>query len=72
MRKIREALNELYFYQPVHVLGTGNPASIALLAAAGADTFDGLEWSRYVADGETKNLHHFQHYDLFKWQDAFA
>jgi hypothetical protein len=72
MRKIREALNSLYYYQPVHVLGTGNPASIAMLAAAGADTFDGLEWCRYVADGETKTLHHFQLYELFKWQDALA
>ncbi|WP_161494845.1 toll/interleukin-1 receptor domain-containing protein [Bradyrhizobium canariense] len=72
MRKIRETLNGLYFYQPVHILGTGNPVSIALLAAAGADTFDGLEWCRYVADGETKTLHHFQHYEFFRWQDAIA
>jgi hypothetical protein len=72
MRRVRDALNSLYYYQPVHVLGTGSPASIALLAAAGADSFDGLEWCRYVADGETKTLHHFQHYELFKWQDALA
>ncbi|MDB5601174.1 MAG: hypothetical protein JWN71_3218 [Xanthobacteraceae bacterium] len=72
MQKIRKALNGLYYYQPVHILGTGNPASIALLAAAGADTFDGLEWCRYVADGETKTLHHFQLYELFKWQDSLA
>ncbi|WP_439408536.1 toll/interleukin-1 receptor domain-containing protein [Bradyrhizobium sp. DASA03076] len=72
MRRIRETLNELYYYQPVHVLGTGTPVSVALLAAAGADSFDGLEWCRFVADNETKTLHHFQHYDLFKWQDDFA
>lgn len=72
MRSIREALSGLYFYQPIHVLGTGNPVSIALLCAAGADSFDGLEWCRYVIDGETKALHHFQHYDLYKWQDQFA
>ncbi len=72
MRRIRETLNELHYYQPVHVLGTGTPVSVALLAAAGADSFDGLEWCRFVADNETKTLHHFQHYDLFKWQDDFA
>jgi hypothetical protein len=72
MRRIRETLNELYYYQPVHVLGTGTPVSVALLAAAGADSFDGLEWCRFVADNETKTLHHFQHYELFKWQDDFA
>ena len=43
-----------------------------MLAAAGADTIDGLEWCRYLADGETKTLHHFQLYELFRWQDALA
>jgi TIR domain len=72
MRRIRDSLRELYFYQPIHILGTGNPASIALLTAAGADSFDGLEWCRYVLDGKTHTLHHFQHYDLYKWQDESA
>jgi hypothetical protein len=72
MRGIREALRDLYFYQPVHILGTGDPVSIALLCAAGADSFDGLEWCRYVLDGKTHTLHHFQHYDLYKWQDQYA
>ncbi len=72
MRSIRNALRELYFYQPIHILGTGNPVSIALLCAAGADSFDGLEWCRYVLDGKTHTLHHFQHYDLYKWQDQYA
>ena len=72
MRRIRDSLHELYFYQPIHILGTGNPASIALLTAAGADSFDGLEWCRYVLDGKTHTLHHFQHYDLYKWQDESA
>ncbi len=72
MLAIREELNTLPFYQPIHLLGTGNPWSIAILAAAGADTFDGLEWCRVVVDGATDRLHHFQHFDFFTYQTAMA
>jgi len=69
---IRTALNELSWYQPLHLLGTGNPWSIAVLSAAGADLFDGLEWCRTVANDENGVLYHFQHYDLFRYQARFA
>lgn len=68
VRLIREELNKLPYYQPLHILGTGNPLSIALLAAAGADTFDGLEWCRFVIDREDGAISHFQHFDFFKNQ----
>jgi hypothetical protein len=35
------------------------------LAAAGADSFDGLEWCRTVADYPTGYLFHFQHFECF-------
>ena len=35
--EIRQKLNTLGYYQPIHILGTGNPFSILILAAAGAD-----------------------------------
>lgn len=66
MKKIRKTLDELPYYQPVHLLGTGNPWSIAVLVAAGADTFDGLEWCRFAIDPRRARLHHFQHFDFFK------
>ena len=72
VRRIREELNKLPFYQPIHLLGTGNPWSIAVLAAAGADTFDGLEWCRVVVDRSTGRLHHFQHFDFFTYQARVA
>lgn len=68
VRQIREALNELEFYCPLHLLGTGNPLSIAIYAMAGADSFDGLEWCQTVVDHKTGKLFHFQHWDLFKEQ----
>lgn len=72
MYQIRQALRELSYYQHIHVLGTGNPTSIALLAAAGADSFDGLEWCRFVADAQSATLHHFQHFELFRYQAELA
>ena len=67
VRDIRQGLNTLGFYQPLHLLGTGNPLSIAIFAAVGADSFDGLEWCRTVANSQTGALYHFQHFDFF-WQ----
>ena len=69
---IRSALNGLGFYQPLHLLGTGNPLSIAIFSAVGADWFDGLEWCRTVADAETGRLYHLQQYDFFSWQSEHA
>lgn len=64
--KIRNALNALGKYYPLHLLGTGNPISMRALAVAGADSFDGLEWCRTVADYDNGRLYHFQHLDLFQ------
>jgi hypothetical protein len=72
VRRIRAALDTLPFYQPIHLLGTGNPWSIAVLTAAGADSFDGLEWCRVVADAVTRRLYHFQQFDFFAYQARVA
>lgn len=65
VKAIRDELNQLGKYYPLHLLGTGNPMSILLFADAGADCFDGLEWCRTVADWEKRTLHHFQQLDFF-------
>lgn len=70
--KIRKRLNELGYYQPIHLLGTGNPLSLAIFAAAGADSFDGLEWCRTTTDFESALLYHFQQYDFFQNQTRSA
>jgi queuine/archaeosine tRNA-ribosyltransferase len=72
VRRLREALDELGFYCPLHLLGTGNPLSIAVYAMGGADSFDGLEWCQTVVDHETGRLFHFQHWDLFKVQTSWG
>jgi hypothetical protein len=72
MQAVRRELDRLSFYQPIHLLGTGNPWTVGILASAGADCFDGLEWCRTVVDHETDRLNHFQHFDLFTDQTRFA
>ncbi len=69
IKSIRQELNKLPYYQAIHVLGTGNPWTIAVLAAAGADTFDGLEWCRYVIDKESEVINHFHLFDLYSILD---
>lgn len=68
--KIRKELNKTGRYYPLHLLGTGNPLSILIYTAAGADSFDGLEWCQTVVDHQTALLHHFHHWDFFEEQTA--
>ena len=72
VRRIREALNTLKVYCPLHLLGTGNPLSIIAYAMAGADSFDGLEWCQTVVDHHTGRLFHFQQWDLFRHQTEWG
>lgn len=65
VRNIRNELNKLPYYQPVHILGTGHPWAIAIFVAAGADSFDGLEWCRYTFDEARGGISHFHLFDLF-------
>lgn len=71
--EIRSALNATGRYVALHLLGTGNPISLAIYTLAGADSFDGLEWCQTVVDHETATLFHFSHADFFqkqtKWGD---
>lgn len=60
--QIRAALGILE--TPLHILGTGDPISIAAYVASGADSFDGLEWCQIIAREADATLHHFSHFDL--------
>ena len=69
---IRNALDNLGRYVVLHLLGTGNPISIALYSAMGADSFDGLEWCQTVVDHETALLYHLSQADFFATQTAWS
>jgi queuine/archaeosine tRNA-ribosyltransferase len=72
LRRLRKALDDLGLHCPLHLLGTGNPLSIAVYAMAGADSFDGLEWCQTVVDHESGRLFHFQQWDLFRDQTEWG
>jgi queuine/archaeosine tRNA-ribosyltransferase len=65
LMKIRQSLNEIGEYVPIHLLGTGNPISLIIFSLAGADSFDGLEWCQTTVDHSSGQLHHFQLRELF-------
>lgn len=69
---LREKLNSTGRYVGLHLLGTGNPISIALYSWAGADSFDGLEWCQTVVDHDTGLLFHLSQSDFFKQQTAWG
>lgn len=70
--EIRKALNATGRYTPLHLLGTGNPISIALYAVVGADSFDGLEWCQTVVDFDTAQLFHLSQSDFFRQQTQWG
>jgi queuine/archaeosine tRNA-ribosyltransferase len=72
VRSIREALNETGQYYPVHIVGTGNPLSILIYAACGADSFDGIDWCQTVVDHATARLYHSLQLDFFTHQTPYG
>lgn len=68
IKKIRTKLDDTGRYVALHLLGTGNPTSIAWYVSMGADSFDGLEWCQTVVDHETGLLYHFAQADFFTKQ----
>ncbi len=69
---LREKLDGTGRYVGLHLLGTGNPTSIALYSWAGADSFDGLEWCQTAVDHDTGQLFHLSQSDFFRKQTAWG
>lgn len=69
---IRQALDANERYVGLHLLGTGNPISIAIYSITGADSFDGLEWCQTVVDHETALLFHLSQADFFMAQTSWG
>ncbi|MGF6655356.1 queuine/archaeosine tRNA-ribosyltransferase [Paraburkholderia youngii] len=72
VRAIRRALDATGAFTALHLLGTGNPTSIAIYTAMGADSFDGLEWCQTVVDHDSALLFHLSQADFFSDQTAWA
>jgi queuine/archaeosine tRNA-ribosyltransferase len=64
--EIRKKLEREGQFPLLHLLGTGNPCSILLYSACGADSFDGLEWCQTTVNPNNTHLVHFSQRDLFE------
>lgn len=64
--EIRKKLEREDQFPLLHLLGTGNPRSILLYSACGADSFDGLEWCQTTVNPKNTHLVHFSQRDLLE------
>jgi len=64
IQKIRSILDSDKPENVLHILGCGNPLSMALFAMAGADLFDSIDWSRWVVDWRSLNFTDFANLTL--------
>lgn len=72
IRSIRAALDATGKNCLIHILGAGNPLSILIYTACGADSFDGLDWCQTVVDHDTGRLFHSMQLDFFAGQTDYS
>ena len=63
--KLRQTVNEYDKNILIHILGCGNPISIAAFSYAGADIFDAVDWCRWSIDPSTLEYANIAHVKLF-------
>ncbi len=64
IKKIRKIMSKENPTNILHLLGCGNPLSIALYAYAGADIFDNNDWSRWIINPKTLQYMDQNHIEL--------
>ena len=50
IKTLRNKMDDMGIFKPIHIFGCSDPKSIILLIMAGADIFDGLGWIKYAFD----------------------
>ena len=61
--RIRRTINENRENTILHILGCGNPKSLALFSFCGADSFDSLDWIKYAINPISHSLDDFSYLD---------
>lgn len=72
IRLLRDAIDSIDPNCLIHILGAGNPLSILIYAACGAESFDGLDWCQTVVDHKTGQLYHSMQLDFFIGQTDYS
>jgi len=64
IKKIRETVNKYNSNGLIHVLGCGDPISMAVMSYAGADSFDSVDWNRWVINPNTMESENITHINI--------
>jgi queuine/archaeosine tRNA-ribosyltransferase len=62
--EIRKTMTETGLNSALHVLGCGNPVSMAVYCYCGADTFDSLDWTQLVMESNELRLGNLSQLEL--------
>ena len=61
LAKIRKLLDQQDHDTVLHLLGCGDPVSLVLFIHCGVDSFDSLDWLKFVLDPDELRMRHFSH-----------
>lgn len=61
LRRIRKLLDQQDQATILHLLGCGDPVSLALFTYCGVDSFDSLDWLKFILDPNELRMRHFSH-----------
>lgn len=64
IQKIRKILDQHNSKIILHLLGLGNPLTMTLLTFSGANSFDSVDWSRWIIDRKTLQFTDFSNLSL--------
>jgi len=64
--EIRKLIDNYDDRNLLHVLGCGHPLSLLLYSYCGADTFDSLDWLKFIVDPDDLSVIDFAYLDLLK------
>ena len=72
IQKIRSILSKNDPTNILHILGCGSPLSIGMFSFAGADSFDSINWSRWIIDPNTLQFMDLHLIDLINCKCKFC
>jgi len=64
IQKIRNLIDQQGHETVLHLLGCGDPVSLALFVYFGVDSFDSLDWLKFALDPNELRMRHFSHLAL--------
>lgn len=70
--RIRQKIGDVQGDAILHILGCGNPKSLALFSFCGADTFDSLDWVKHALNPVLNSFEDFSYLDTLSCNCRFC